>query len=207
MLIRLLHRWALGSSPLQLLCREKTVLSSKHLSLWICSVSLSELWFRNREPPDSLPQTKCFSKEPSEFHPGSSKGWALRWASFAKATQWFPHLSGGSYRRSQEPASLARQVKAVKLILDWTVLIVFIDFLKTAFFWNNKILICFISSRSPFSSVTEYSLLKNNIVQLCLELTTIVQQVLTHSQTCETFVSPIHPSHLYSFCSHDQGYD
>ncbi|XP_044124891.1 connector enhancer of kinase suppressor of ras 2-like [Bufo gargarizans] len=30
--------------------------------------------------------------------------------------------------------------------------------------------------RSPFVSVTEYSLLKNNIVQLCLELTTIVQQ-------------------------------
>uniref|UniRef100_A0A8C4YF55 Uncharacterized protein n=1 Tax=Gopherus evgoodei TaxID=1825980 RepID=A0A8C4YF55_9SAUR len=33
--------------------------------------------------------------------------------------------------------------------------------------------------RSPFVSVTEYSLLKNNIVQLCLELTTIVQQVRT----------------------------
>ncbi|KAK1787502.1 hypothetical protein P4O66_015916, partial [Electrophorus voltai] len=30
--------------------------------------------------------------------------------------------------------------------------------------------------RSPFVSVTEYSVLKNNIVQLCLELTTIVQQ-------------------------------
>lgn len=40
--------------------------------------------------------------------------------------------------------------------------------------------------------MTEYSLLKNNIVQLCLELTTIVQQVLTHSQTRGTFVSPIH---------------
>lgn len=35
--------------------------------------------------------------------------------------------------------------------------------------------------RSPFASVTEYSLLKNNIVQLCLELTTIVQQVLSHT--------------------------
>uniref|UniRef100_A0A8C5H8W6 Connector enhancer of kinase suppressor of ras 2-like n=1 Tax=Gouania willdenowi TaxID=441366 RepID=A0A8C5H8W6_GOUWI len=34
--------------------------------------------------------------------------------------------------------------------------------------------------RSPFASVTEYSLLKNNIVQLCLELTTIVQQVPSH---------------------------
>lgn len=39
--------------------------------------------------------------------------------------------------------------------------------------------------RSPFASVTEYSLLKNNIVQLCLELTTIVQQVIrqTHTHT------------------------
>lgn len=171
------------------------MLSSKHLSLRISDthpVFLPELWLRDGEPPDSLPQTKCFSKEPSEFHPGSSKGWTLWWASFAKATQWFPYLSGGSYRRSQEPASLARQVKAVKLILDRAVLIVFIDFLKIAFFWNNKVFICFISSRSPFSSVTEYSLLKNNIVQLCLELTTIVQQVLTHSQTRGTFVSPIH---------------
>jgi len=35
----------------------------------------------------------------------------------------------------------------------------------------------FLCHRSPFVSVTEYSLLKNNIVQLCLELTTIVQQV------------------------------
>lgn len=40
--------------------------------------------------------------------------------------------------------------------------------------------VCF---RSPFASVTEYSLLKNNIVQLCLELTTIVQQVLSHTYT------------------------
>uniref|UniRef100_H3DEB0 Si:ch211-26b3.4 n=1 Tax=Tetraodon nigroviridis TaxID=99883 RepID=H3DEB0_TETNG len=37
--------------------------------------------------------------------------------------------------------------------------------------------------RSPFSSVTEYSLLKNNIVQLCLELTTIVQQDCTVYET------------------------
>lgn len=41
-------------------------------------------------------------------------------------------------------------------------------------------LVCF---RSPFASVTEYSLLKNNIVQLCLELTTIVQQVFKHTHT------------------------
>lgn len=123
-------------------CVEKKC--SKHLSLRISDthpVFLPELWLRDGEPPDSLPQTKCFSKEPSEFHPGSSKGWTLWWASFAKATQWFPYLSGGSYRRSQEPASLARQVKAVKLILDRAVLIVFIDFLKIAFFWNNKVFV------------------------------------------------------------------
>uniref|UniRef100_A0A3Q0S744 Si:ch211-26b3.4 n=1 Tax=Amphilophus citrinellus TaxID=61819 RepID=A0A3Q0S744_AMPCI len=36
---------------------------------------------------------------------------------------------------------------------------------------------------SPFASVTEYSLLKNNIVQLCLELTTIVQQDCTVYET------------------------
>ncbi|XP_048400927.1 connector enhancer of kinase suppressor of ras 2 isoform X3 [Stegostoma tigrinum] len=37
--------------------------------------------------------------------------------------------------------------------------------------------------RSPFVSVAEYSLLKNNIVQLCLELTTIVQQDCTVYET------------------------
>ncbi|XP_043913210.1 connector enhancer of kinase suppressor of ras 2-like [Protopterus annectens] len=37
--------------------------------------------------------------------------------------------------------------------------------------------------RSPFVSMTEYSLLKNNIVQLCLELTTIVQQDCTVYET------------------------
>ncbi|XP_062856459.1 connector enhancer of kinase suppressor of ras 2-like [Trichomycterus rosablanca] len=37
--------------------------------------------------------------------------------------------------------------------------------------------------RSPFVNVTEYSLLKNNIVQLCLELTTIVQQDCTIYET------------------------
>uniref|UniRef100_A0A3Q3M7B8 Uncharacterized protein n=1 Tax=Mastacembelus armatus TaxID=205130 RepID=A0A3Q3M7B8_9TELE len=42
--------------------------------------------------------------------------------------------------------------------------------------------------RSPFASVTEYSLLKNNIVQLCLELTTIVQQVLMHTLTNTQYV-------------------
>uniref|UniRef100_A0AAY4CTW5 Connector enhancer of kinase suppressor of ras 2-like n=1 Tax=Denticeps clupeoides TaxID=299321 RepID=A0AAY4CTW5_9TELE len=37
--------------------------------------------------------------------------------------------------------------------------------------------------RSPFVSVTEYSVLKNSIVQLCLELTTIVQQDCTMYET------------------------
>ncbi|XP_030648420.1 connector enhancer of kinase suppressor of ras 2 [Chanos chanos] len=37
--------------------------------------------------------------------------------------------------------------------------------------------------RSPFVSVTEYTVLKNNIVQLCLELTTIVQQDCTVYET------------------------
>lgn len=32
--------------------------------------------------------------------------------------------------------------------------------------------------RSPFAAVTDYSVTRNNVIQLCLELTTIVQQVL-----------------------------
>ncbi|CAL8270830.1 unnamed protein product [Boreogadus saida] len=43
--------------------------------------------------------------------------------------------------------------------------------------------------RSPFASVTEYSLLKNNIVQLCLELTTIVQQCKTLAGICDHIIS------------------
>uniref|UniRef100_A0A8C2H2M8 Si:ch211-26b3.4 n=1 Tax=Cyprinus carpio TaxID=7962 RepID=A0A8C2H2M8_CYPCA len=39
------------------------------------------------------------------------------------------------------------------------------------------------SPGSPFVSVSEYSVLKNNIVQLCLELTTIVQQDCTVYET------------------------
>lgn len=31
--------------------------------------------------------------------------------------------------------------------------------------------------RSPFAAVTDYSVTRNNVIQLCLELTTIVQQV------------------------------
>lgn len=62
---------------------------------------------------------------------------------------------------------------------------------------------CVTSSRSPFSNVTEYSLLKNNIVQLCLELTTIVQQV--RSQTWDIHFTI--PSRHCSFCSWDQSND
>ncbi|MGH0171765.1 UNVERIFIED_CONTAM: hypothetical protein FKN15_062167 [Acipenser sinensis] len=43
--------------------------------------------------------------------------------------------------------------------------------------------------RSPFVSVTEYSVLKNHIVQLCLELTTIVQQCKTLSGICDHIIS------------------
>lgn len=32
-------------------------------------------------------------------------------------------------------------------------------------------------SRSPFAAVADYSVTRNNVIQLCLELTTIVQQV------------------------------
>lgn len=31
--------------------------------------------------------------------------------------------------------------------------------------------------RSPFAAVADYSVTRNNVIQLCLELTTIVQQV------------------------------
>uniref|UniRef100_A0AAY4EPB7 Uncharacterized protein n=1 Tax=Denticeps clupeoides TaxID=299321 RepID=A0AAY4EPB7_9TELE len=49
--------------------------------------------------------------------------------------------------------------------------------------YTNEITPLCSSSRSPFVSVTEYSVLKNNIVQLCLELTTIVQQDCTVYET------------------------
>lgn len=67
----------------------------------------------------------------------------------------------------------------------------------------RRVHVCSVSSRSPFSSVTEYSLLKNNIVQLCLELTTIVQQVLTDTW----HIGLTNPSRSYSLCSRDQDND
>uniref|UniRef100_A0A452U3C6 Connector enhancer of kinase suppressor of Ras 2 n=1 Tax=Ursus maritimus TaxID=29073 RepID=A0A452U3C6_URSMA len=43
--------------------------------------------------------------------------------------------------------------------------------------------------RSPFAAVTDYSVTRNNVIQLCLELTTIVQQVLADNKilhVCKT---------------------
>lgn len=36
-----------------------------------------ELWPRDREPPDPVPQAERFSKEPPELHPGPAEGWTL----------------------------------------------------------------------------------------------------------------------------------
>ena len=36
---------------------------------------------------------------------------------------------------------------------------------------------CYFFFRSPFAAVADYSITRNNVIQLCLELTTIVQQV------------------------------
>lgn len=38
---------------------------------------------------------------------------------------------------------------------------------------------CSFFFRSPFAAVADYSVTRNNVIQLCLELTTIVQQVTT----------------------------
>ncbi len=62
-------------------------------------------------------------------------------------------------------------------LVDWHFLIVVCVHLFVYVF-------CFVC-RSPFVSVSEYSVLKNNIVQLCLELTTIVQQVCVCVSVCE----------------------
>uniref|UniRef100_A0A4W3IHG4 Connector enhancer of kinase suppressor of Ras 2 n=1 Tax=Callorhinchus milii TaxID=7868 RepID=A0A4W3IHG4_CALMI len=43
--------------------------------------------------------------------------------------------------------------------------------------------------RSPFAAVTDYSLTRNNVIQLCLELTTIVQQCKTLSGVCDHIIS------------------
>lgn len=74
------------------------------------SVCPPELRPRDREPPDSVPQAERFCEEPPELHPGPAEGRTLRRTSLPEATQWFPHLGGGSDWCSQEPASLARQV-------------------------------------------------------------------------------------------------
>lgn len=47
----------------------------------------TELWPRDREPPDSVTQAERFSKESPELHPGPAEGRTLRWTSFPEATQ------------------------------------------------------------------------------------------------------------------------
>ncbi|KTG04347.1 hypothetical protein cypCar_00009273 [Cyprinus carpio] len=42
---------------------------------------------------------------------------------------------------------------------------------------------CYFFCRSPFAAVTDYSVTRNNVIQLCLELTTIVQQDCTVYET------------------------
>ncbi|CAB1316356.1 unnamed protein product [Coregonus sp. 'balchen'] len=43
--------------------------------------------------------------------------------------------------------------------------------------------------RSPFAAVADYSITRNNVIQLCLELTTIVQQCKTLSGVCDHIIS------------------
>lgn len=81
-----------------------------------------ELWPRDGEPQDSVPQAECLSKEPPELHPGPAEGRPLRWTSFPKITQRFSYLSGGPHRCSQEPARLARQVKFGLALFQKTIL-------------------------------------------------------------------------------------
>lgn len=181
------------------------VIRSKHFHIWTFDIP-PELRLRDGEPPDSLPQTKCFSKEPSEFHPGPSKGWTLRWTSIAKATQWFSDLSGGSNRRSQEPASLARQVKAAK---NW--------------FWTE---LCWIFTASQNTAVTLkggvhilLSFLQISIFQCdrifvteeqhCAALSRVNYHRTTGADTQANVwdVRFTNPSHICSFCSHGHGND
>ncbi|XP_056105045.1 connector enhancer of kinase suppressor of ras 2 isoform X10 [Rhinichthys klamathensis goyatoka] len=44
---------------------------------------------------------------------------------------------------------------------------------KSLLAWLDR---CYFFCRSPFAAVTDYSMTRNNVIQLCLELTTIVQQ-------------------------------
>lgn len=90
-------------------CRKAFRTSDKY------SVCPPELRPGDREPPDSVPQAERFGEEPPELHPGPAEGRTLRWTGFPEATQWFPHLSGGSDWCSQEPASLAWQVGKMNL--------------------------------------------------------------------------------------------
>lgn len=49
--------------------------------------------------------------------------------------------------------------------------------------------------RSPFATVADYSVTRNNVIQLCLELTTIVQQVCgsvcVHVLKADSFYSAV----------------
>lgn len=52
------------------------------------------------------------------------------------------------------------------------------DFLcKTAGVFKGAAVCSLFLPRSPFAAVADYSVTRNNVIQLCLELTTIVQQV------------------------------
>ncbi|XP_056594464.1 connector enhancer of kinase suppressor of ras 2 isoform X10 [Triplophysa dalaica] len=51
---------------------------------------------------------------------------------------------------------------------------------KSLLGWLDR---CYFFCRSPFAAVTDYSLTRNNVIQLCLELTTIVQQDCTVHET------------------------
>nr|XP_015196987.1 PREDICTED: connector enhancer of kinase suppressor of ras 2 isoform X2 [Lepisosteus oculatus] len=51
---------------------------------------------------------------------------------------------------------------------------------KSLLAWLDR---CYYFFRSPFAAVTDYSVTRNNVIQLCLELTTIVQQDCTVYET------------------------
>ncbi|XP_017579899.1 connector enhancer of kinase suppressor of ras 2 isoform X3 [Pygocentrus nattereri] len=51
---------------------------------------------------------------------------------------------------------------------------------KSLLAWLDR---CYFFFRSPFAAVTDYSVTRNNVIQLCLELTTIVQQDCTVYET------------------------
>ncbi|XP_016385548.1 connector enhancer of kinase suppressor of ras 2-like isoform X10 [Sinocyclocheilus rhinocerous] len=51
---------------------------------------------------------------------------------------------------------------------------------KSLLAWLDR---CYFFCRSPFAAVTDYSVTRNNVIQLCLELTTIVQQDCTIYET------------------------